>query len=86
MAALSDTDRQSCYSAFIQEIGALREPFNGVTKAQLRAAVDALDDFLVTNATAINSAIPAAARSSLTVAQKARLLRWVVYYRFIKGA
>ena len=47
---------------------------------------NALDDFLVTNAAAINSAIPLPARTSLTTAQKARLLRWVVTYRFIKGA
>lgn len=86
MAAMTDADRALCYSAFIQEIGSNREAFNGLTKAQLRAAVDGLDDFLVTNASAINTAIPQPARASLTTAQKARLLRWVVYYRFIKGA
>lgn len=86
MAVLSDADRALCYSAFIQEIGSLREPFNGITKTDLRAAVNALDDFLVTNAATINAAIPQPARASLTTAQKARLLRWVVYYRFIKGA
>ena len=86
MAVLSDADRLKCYSDFIYEIGSGREAFNGVTKADLRAAVNALDDFLVTNASAINSAIPLPARTSLTTAQKARLLRWVVTYRFIKGA
>lgn len=86
MAALSAADRLSCYQDFMGELGAAREAFNGATKAEIRAAVNALDDFLVANAAAINSAIPQPARASLTTAQKARLLRWVVYYRFIKGA
>lgn len=86
MAVLSDADRLKCYSDFINEIGSGREAFNGVTKTDIRAAVNALDDFLVTNAATINSAIPLPARTSLTTAQKARLMRWVVFYRFIKGA
>jgi len=54
----------------------------GITKVDLRAAVDALDSFLDTNAAAINSAIPQPARGSLTTAQKARLLALVTLRRF----
>jgi len=86
MAVLADADRLKCYSDFIAEIGSAREVFNGVTKTDIRAAVNALDDFLVTNAAAINSAIPQPARGMLTAAQKARLLMWIVRYRYLKGA
>lgn len=86
MAALSAGDRLLCYSDFVREVGGVRETFNGVTKADLKAAVNALDDFLVANATAINTAIPQPARASLTAAQKARMLMWVIRYRYVKGA
>jgi hypothetical protein len=46
MAALSAGDRLLCYSDFVREVGGNRETFNGVTKADLKAAVNALDDFL----------------------------------------
>jgi hypothetical protein len=58
----------------------------GVTKADLRAAVDALDDFLNSNAAAINNAIPQPARSNLAPAQKAILLMYVVSRRYLDGA
>lgn len=86
MAALSAGDRLLCYSDFVREVGADRETFNGVTRADIKAAVNALDDFLVANAAAINAAIPQPARASLTVAQKARMLMWVIRYRYVKGA
>lgn len=53
-----------------------------ITKAELRAAVDAIDNFLETNQTAINNAFPAAAKTGLTTAQKARLLAYVVLKRW----
>ncbi len=86
MAALSAGDRLLCYSDFVREVGNDRETFNGVTKANIKAAVNALDDFLVANAAAINSTIPLPARTSLTAAQKARMLMWVIRYRYVKGA
>ena len=86
MAVLADADRASCYSDFVAELGQARESFGLVTKADIRAALNGLDDFLSTNAVSINQAIPQPARGVLTVAQKARLLRWVVTYRFSKGA
>ncbi len=56
-----------------------------VTKADIRAAVNALDDFLNTNANAVNLAIPQPARGVLTQAQKARLLVFVITKRWLKG-
>lgn len=57
-----------------------------ITKPDLLAAVNALDDFLVNNAAAVNNALPAAAKAGLTTAQKALLLMYVVDKRYISGA
>lgn len=48
----------------------------GITKADLRAAADAIDDFFDTNATAINNAFPQPARGALSAPMKA----WIVSY------
>ena len=86
MAALSGTDRVACWRSIMEEVSRRAEAFGALTKADLRAAVNALDDFLVTNASAINSAIPQPARAQLTTAQKAELFSIIVLKRYVKGA
>jgi hypothetical protein len=79
MAVLSDGDRVTVWSNFMRaRFGDL-----SVTKADLRAAVNGLDDYLNTNATAINTAIPQPARSALSTQQKAALLQFVVAQRYL---
>jgi hypothetical protein len=53
----------------------------GITKADLRAAVDAVDDWVEANQTAFNLAIPQPARGALSATQKALLLDYVVRKR-----
>lgn len=53
-----------------------------ITKAELRAAIDAIDDWVDTNSGAFNTAVPQPARSALTTKQKAALLMYVVEKRF----
>lgn len=60
--------------------------FAGLTKTDIRAAFNALDTFLNSNAAAINSTIPQPARGALTTEQKARLLVAVIRRRYIHGA
>lgn len=79
--ALTEQQRSNLHAEIMQTLSREQEPV-GITKLELRAAVDALDDFLETNASAINTAIPQPARSSLTVSQKARLLAYVTLRRF----
>jgi hypothetical protein len=57
-----------------------------ITKAQLRAAVDAIDQWVSDNAASFNAAIPQPARGALSAAQKSRLLMMVVAKRFAEGA
>jgi hypothetical protein len=53
-----------------------------LTKTALRAAVDAVDQWVDDNAAAFNAAIPLPARTVLTPKQKAQLLFYVVRRRF----
>lgn len=78
MAVLTDAERREVWSQW------MRENFEtcAATKPELRQLIDSLDDYLETNATAINQAIPVAIRSKFTVAQKARALAYVALKRW----
>lgn len=78
MAILSDNARLEVWEELIKEFIAP----HGCTKDQLRAAVNALDDWLEANAAAINTAIPQPARSNLSPSQKAKLLSLVALRRY----
>lgn len=86
MAEMTSLQRAACNAEFMRELSAIRSAIGGaLTKAELRAAVDALDTFLNDNAAAINNAIPQPARGVLTTDQKARLLRAVIGARYLNG-
>lgn len=53
----------------------------GVTKAELRAAVDATDAWIDANATSFNSTLPQPARGTLTATQKTLLFVYVAMRR-----
>jgi hypothetical protein len=52
-----------------------------VTKTDLRAAVDATDQWIEDNQAAFNTALPLAARNGLTLAQKTLLFCYVAMRR-----
>jgi hypothetical protein len=79
MAVLSDNDRAQINRDFMREC---TEAFAGVLQADLRAAVNGLDDYFDINAAAINLAIPQPARSALTLTQKSLLVRFVIAKRY----
>ena len=82
MPVLSEADRVALWAQFMDDNA---DPIGALTKVQLRAAGDALDQFLSDNASAINSAIPQPARAVLTAPQKARLLMVVIERRYLTG-
>lgn len=84
MAVLSDADRDVVWGEWMRDVSADHESC-GITKAQLLAAVNAVDSWTDTNAPAFNLALPTAARNNLTSAQKARLLMYVVRRRWLSG-
>ena len=81
MAVLSVGDRAVLRRDFASELSGSRTPCN-TSKSDLQAAVDAVDSWLDANAASLNSAIPVAARTSLSVKQKAQLLVYVIRRRF----
>ncbi len=79
MAVLSESQRFEAWANLMRDrLGTLAP----LAKADLRAAVDAVDDFLDANAATINAAIPQPARGALTTKQKALLLMYVVAKRY----
>lgn len=84
MTALTAPDRITGYQEYLRLRNAERDSIE-CTKANVKAAFDALDDFFNTNATAINTAIPQPARGALTTPQKARLAIAVLERRYLSG-
>ena len=78
MAVLDNTDRAKLWADFMSS----NTEVMGITKADLRAAVDAIDDWLNTNASTLNSVIPQPARGTLSTKQKAKLLVHVIEKRY----
>jgi hypothetical protein len=81
MAILIDNDRREIWAEFQRHSSNIWENI-GLSKAQLRAAVDATDDWIDINQTSFNDALPAAAKAVLTAKQKVRLFLAVAQKRF----
>lgn len=82
MAVLSDADREAVWASFMETASPFLETLFGMSKVDIRAAVNALDQWAEDNAAAVNSAIPQPARGAMTAKQKARLLVWVIERRW----
>ena len=81
MPALPGPDRLLITKKFMHEISDIRQVVN-LTKADLQAAVNAIDDWIDGNAAAFNASLPLPARTVLTAAQKARLFSLVAQRRY----
>ena len=84
MAILSDNDRIAAWANFMQRASNEHLPVS-ITKAELRAAVDAADQWVSDNQASFNSALPLPARSNLTASQKALILSFVLQKRYLSG-
>jgi len=80
---LTNDDRRALWAEFMKVASSAHEPL-ALSKADLRAAVDAIDGWIDANAASFNAAIPLPARTALTMRQKLRLFvailkrRWEV--------
>jgi len=81
MAALTDPDRQDIADAIARELSTLRLVLGAMTKADLRAAINAADAWADANASSYNTALPLPARTVLTAKQKNYLLEFVLRRR-----
>lgn len=84
MAIMTDPQRFDTWAELMRELSNEREAID-LTKPDLRAAVNAADQWVSDNASSFNTAIPQPARTALTATQKARLLMFVVRKRFNVG-
>lgn len=82
MAILSDPERVACWLEFMRDAANINAGASGLTKAQIRAAIDATDQWIEDNAAAFNLALPAAVRAALTAKQKAILYSIVSLRRY----
>jgi hypothetical protein len=85
MAVLTDGQRVALHGDLMRALSAVREACP-MLKADIRAAVNAADDWCNTNATAYNLALPLPFRTSATADQKSRLLEAVIVARRKVGA
>ena len=85
MATMPDADRREVNESLMRDFSADREVLGALAKSELRAAVNAADQWASDNAASYNSALPLPARTALTAAQKARLLTAVIRKRWLSG-
>ena len=82
MAVLTDEKRKALWEEFMRQLSTRREPLGALIKAELRDAVNAMDDWINANSASFNTAIPQPARGALTAKQKAELFMFVIRGRF----
>lgn len=81
MAVLSAADRADIWARLMRLASDERVTL-GMTKAELRAAVDAADTWADSNSGSFNAALPLPARTALNNRQKALLLAYTVLRRY----
>lgn len=74
--ALDATNRAKIVAQIIRDVG-----WPGLSKPDIKAAIDAVDDWADANAASFNTAIPQPTRGVATAAQKALLLAYVCMRR-----
>ena len=81
MAILTNDQRQEIWAGLMRDLSSRSEAI-GLTKAELRAALDATDAWINDNAAAYNAALPLPARTALSAQQKAELFLFVARKRY----
>lgn len=77
MPVLPTGDRENLWGELMRIASARREGLP-LVKADLLAAVHAVDDWINSNAASFNAAVPLPARTALTGRQKAEILMLVI--------
>jgi hypothetical protein len=82
MPVLSDDIRENIWSDFMQTVPGT---IGACTKADLRDAVNALDDWITNSAPTLDQGIPEPARSALDPHQKTKMFLLIVEKRYAEG-
>lgn len=84
LEALSEADRDHVFQEMISKNPS--PEVLSLSVLDLRAAVNASDDWAVANAQSFNAALPLPARTVMTTKQKTLMLSLVIYWRWWVGA
>jgi len=84
MAILSDSDRKKITTGLMRYWSQWFEHIDGLTKNELRLAIDATDDWIEIKQGEYNLSLPAIPRSRLTLAQKTLIFCTVAAFRVSK--
>jgi len=85
MPALPYSAREKIWNEFNHDLSVSNQPIGAVSKQDLRAAVDSLDDWITNSAPTLDEGIPEPARSALTQHQKTKLFMLIVAERYAEG-
>lgn len=85
MPTLPYNSREKIWIEFNRDLSADNVPIGAVTKNELRAAVDGLDDWITNSAPTLDEGIPEPARSALSPHQKTKLFMLIVAERYAEG-
>lgn len=85
MANMTSNQRAECWADFMREMSAVRFATNGLSKTDLRAAIDAADAWCSSNAASYNTALPEPFKSTASSLFKSMLLRAVIRKRELTG-
>jgi len=85
MPPLTTADRETVSANFQENLSIKREGVSTLTKADILAAVNGLDDWITANQAAVNQAIPLPARNALTASQKNDLFTRISGKRYQTG-
>jgi len=80
--SLTDSKRFQIWAETMSETSSARGSLGTLTKAELRAAVDAIDGWIDANQASFNAAIPQPARAQLTTKQKLKILLKIMKLRW----
>ena len=84
MATMPEEDRVAVWSEMMDELSTKRIE-SGFTKPELKAAVDAADQWVSDNQASFNTALPTEFKTSGTAEQKAMLLMYIITRRYLAG-
>lgn len=82
MAVLSDTDRKAIYAEFMSDASSIHEHLGDMSKTELRALVNATDQWIDDNAADFNNALPEPGKTELTTKQKVKIFTAVAERRW----
>lgn len=79
--SLTATERAATTLAYVQEAFVEKNAVAVLNSAELRLAVNAVDDWLEANVAGLRAALPAGVRAALSSGQQDQLLAWVMMKR-----